>query len=71
MPTQTELIQMAERGERIPKQDYSLHNFKKPGPCSHAQGWRTIVCDGNKDVCECSFCGKQRVMRCNFDDEYS
>lgn len=39
--------------------------------CEHQRGWRTIVCNGDKDVCECPICGKQRVMRCNFDEEYA
>ena len=69
--TQTELIQMAERGERIPRQECSLYDYESLGPCSHERGWRTIVCDGDRDVCECPLCGKQKVMRCNFDEEYA
>jgi len=69
--TPTELIEMAERGERIPRQPYSLHDEEIYGPCSHERGWRTIVCNKEKDVCECPLCGRQRIMRCNFDEEYT
>ena len=72
--TKTELIAMARRGERIPKQPHSLHDaevHKSAGPCRHPHGWRTIVCDGTDDVCECPDCGAQRVMACNFDDDFS
>ena len=69
--TQNELIQMALRGERLPRQEHSLHDARKDIECIHNGFWRCIVCDGDKDVCECSRCGEQRVMSCNFDDDYA
>jgi hypothetical protein len=69
--TQTELIEMERRGERIPRQPHSLHDAQKGGHCTHPHGWRTIVCDGTSDVCECPDCGGHSVMACNFDDDYS
>jgi len=64
------LIQQAKRGERIPRQPESLHDEQKPGPCPHKHGWRTIVCNSVEDVVECPDCGAQRVMICNFDDDF-
>ena len=68
--TAEELIEMAISGKRIPKQPCALHNSRKTMYCYHNRGWRTIVCNGEKDVCECPICGGQKVMRCNFDEEY-
>ena len=50
--------------------NHSLHAAEKDiGP--HTCHWRTIECDGETDVVECSKCGKQRTAPCNFDDDYS
>lgn len=67
--TKTELIQMAERGERIHKQEGSLYDNEKPGLCMHR--YRVIICNNEKDACECEYCGNQRVVNCNFDEEYA
>lgn len=69
--TQTQLIEMAERGERIPRQRYSLHEQQIRIDCRHEKGWRPIVCNGDKDVCECRTCGAQAVFACNFDKDFS
>ena len=37
--------------------------------CSHH--WRTVACDGESDVIECSICGKQLLVQCNFDEDCS
>lgn len=66
--TNNELIAMAKRGERIPRQPHSLHDSVRPGRCDHYHGWRTIVCNFEDDVVECPDCGEQRVMKCNFDE---
>lgn len=65
-----DLIEMAKRGERIPRQPHSLHDERKDIQCPH-RTWRVIVCDNEHDVCECLNCGEQRLMACNFDDEYA
>ena len=71
MATQTELIEKAERGERIShsEAEHVLFDQTKSGPCS-CHSWRTIVCDGARDVLECSKCGTQQVSPCNFDEDY-
>lgn len=69
MPTDTELIEMAKRGERIPRQKHSLHDEQMHGPCDH-RDWRVILCNEEDDVLECQRCGAQRVTKCNFDDDY-
>ena len=35
--------------------------------CQHY--WRPVACDFETDVLECSRCGRQRLARCNFDDD--
>lgn len=73
--TQTELIERARRGKLV----VNLHSLHRPGVsgkwvprhlCPHDGGWRTIVCDNEHDVVECSRCGAQRIAACNFDEEY-
>lgn len=71
MSTDKELVAIVEAGGRI-KIDGSLHDEERKDShlCVHL--WRTIVCDDSEwDVVECSRCGRQRVARCNFDDDYS
>lgn len=67
----TELIEMAKRGERIPRQPHSLHAEQQPGDCSHRAEWRCIVCNEIEDIMECPICGAHRVTTCNFDEEMS
>ena len=67
--TSKEMIEMVNKGERIPP-TLSLHKEQKNIPCNHQNKWRTIVCDGDNDVIECSLCGKQIVSICNFDDDF-
>ena len=69
--TQTALIKLEASGIRISKQPHSLHekeDILKSENCFHE--WRTIVCDGENDVVECSECGKHQVKSCNFDDDF-
>jgi hypothetical protein len=48
----------------------SMHAAEKDiGP--HLCRWRTVKCDGVRDICECSKCGRQQGFACDFDDEYS
>ena len=56
--------------------EYSLHAEEDPSKCPngyHAQ-WRTIECSGaagfDRDIIECSRCGQQKNVRCNFAEEY-
>ncbi len=71
--SQTELVQAAQRGERITKVQSEHVLFDAPGqPCEgFNHHWRTIVCNNDRDVCECSRCGAQSVMSCNFDEDMS
>ena len=65
-----EKIAIVRGGGRIDV-EMSLHQELKPGPCSHSHGARTIACDNVLDVIECPDCGKQSVVACNFDEEFS
>lgn len=59
--------------ERV-RNEFSLHDEEKPDKCSfpgHQGTWRSLVCNGERDIVECSRCGHQRTMRCNFDEEYA
>lgn len=48
----------------------SLHATETPNPwCRHH--WRTLFCNGEKDVLECSYCGRQAVAKCDFDEEFA
>jgi hypothetical protein len=49
---------------------YSMHEAEKDIG-QHQHHWRVIKCDGSRDVCECSKCGRQESFLCDFDDEYS
>lgn len=39
-------------------------------PCPMHQ-WRTVACDNDTDVIECSRCGLQTTCRCDFDEEFA
>ena len=59
--------------ERV-NNERSLHEHEDAAKCPggiHALPWRTLTCDGETDIVECSRCGKQREMRCNFDEDYA
>ncbi len=55
----------------------SLHETCDPTKCDarHTGGiWRVVDCckqAEDMDVIECSICGKQMSVRCDFDEEYS
>jgi len=51
---------------------YSLHDNEDPSKCPNGHGlWRTVDCDGERDIVECANCGKQRQAVCNFDEEFA
>lgn len=62
--------------ERI-RGGYSLHDEHKPELCKSDEGcgsWRCVDCCGvedERDVIECARCGKQRSVRCSFDEDFS
>lgn len=67
---QKRLIELCRSGVRI-KTEYSLFDEEINSiDCNHPW-WRDIACDGDYDVVECSKCGRQKVTKCNFDDEYN
>jgi hypothetical protein len=67
--TQREAIEAAKSGERV-KGECSLKDAETADPhCRHS--WRVIFCDSDEDVVECANCGRQRVVRCNFDYDYA
>ena len=61
----------AVRGEHIAPELSLFPNGPKAqrAPCDHYD--RAIVCVDDKDVVECVHCGRQRVTRCTFDDDYA
>jgi len=55
---------------------YSLHDAHKPELCKHDSKcfWRCVDCCGvkdDRDIVECSTCGQQKSVRCNFDEDFS
>lgn len=65
-------IATARAGGRV-KGGHSLFDVEMPEKCpasGHAN-WRTVACDYETDVIECSRCGKQRLAECDFDEEYA
>lgn len=66
------LILLFKNSGRVPRQAHSLHDEEnKALNCKHGHGWRTIVCNNEEDVVECPDCGAQRLMTCNFDDDFA
>lgn len=57
------------RGVRV-SGGHSLYATEQPctAPCGFD---RTLICVDDRDVVECSKCGRQREVACNFDEEYS
>jgi hypothetical protein len=69
--TDEQLIKRADAGERIVSKHTLFPIDHQPTlNCGHPHGWRTVACDGDRDVVECSVCGRQWIERCNFDEEY-
>lgn len=66
--TDAEAIAAVKAGGRA-LTNTGLHVTEQPGICAHLRGWRAIACDGETDVVECPTCGRQRLAKCNFDEE--
>lgn len=56
----------------------SLHQHEDPTKCpggNHKGMWRVVECGGiageGRDIIECSSCGQQVNVACDFDEEYS
>lgn len=82
--TERQKLEKHRRGERLTNLDAPYSLFAKVSPegseaCSRDGGrhrWRCILCttdsDGDsRDVCECTRCGEQREMACDFDEDMS
>jgi hypothetical protein len=41
-----------------------------PSECG-SHRWRVVACDDKNDVAECRLCGKQTIMACTFNEEFS
>lgn len=68
--TDDEAIAAVRRGERV-KGPHSLHNSEDSDKCpGYDHACRTIFCNSDRDVVECMRCGRQKVTRCDFDEEY-
>ncbi len=69
--TDAEAIAAVRRGERV-SGPYSLHPASKAERCWLPRcTYRTLFCDGDTDVVECSVCGHQRLARCTFDEDFA
>ena len=69
MMTDFEAIEAARLGNRACTV-HSLRDRETPDPrCYHS--WRTIACNSETDVIECSECGRQELCECDFDDEFA
>lgn len=57
--------------------EFSTHSEHKPELCSGldcSATWRCVDCcgvDADRDVLECVLCGRQKSVRCNFDEDMS
>jgi hypothetical protein len=69
--TDAEAIAACREGKRV-QIECSMHAEENPASalCLHTF-WRTIACDSETDVIECAKCGRQRLARCNFDDDFA
>jgi hypothetical protein len=49
----------------------SLHQVERPDRCPeyHTGIWRVVQCYDGIDVIECSDCGAQRTVPCNFEED--
>jgi hypothetical protein len=56
---------------------HSIHAAEDPSKCpgGRHEHWRTVECGGHagsdRDIIECSRCGQQRNVACDFDEEFS
>lgn len=52
---------------------HSMHDAENPTLCpdKRHEHWRVVRCRNDRDIVECSRCGKQRDVPCNFDEDYS
>lgn len=50
--------------------ELSLYNSEREA-APHVCDDRVIVCADDVDIVECPRCGKQRITRCHFDDDYN
>ena len=69
--SEQELLRAFRRGVRVTG-EHSIHPSviaAEPHDCSAY--YRTVACADERDVVECSKCGKQREVRCTFDEECS
>lgn len=67
--TDAEAISAVRGGQRALTAT-SILAAETPDPgCVHA--WRTVACDFDTDVLECSRCGNQRLAACDFDDDFA
>ena len=70
MMTDKQAIEAARLGRRV-LTPYTLFaanpSSELAAGCPH--NWRTVACDGDTDVVECSKCGLQRLASCNFDED--
>lgn len=65
-----EWLEVHRHGGRVLNES-SHFKEEKDIECDHHPQFRTIVCTSDRDVVECSRCGWQREVPCNFDEEYS
>lgn len=61
--------------EQRVKNEHTLHDSVTEGACPEGHHWRTVLCGGaageDRDIVECSGCGRQVNVRCDFDEDYA
>ena len=69
--TNAEAIEAVRLGRRAVTET-SMHTRHEPDKCpGFNHSWRVIACNDVEDVVECSHCGRQKLARCNFDEEFA
>ena len=66
-----EAIATVDGGGRCITRHTLNREWEPESVCGFVHKWRTVACNSERDVVECSICGKQTVCACDFDDEYA
>lgn len=70
MMTDKEAIEAVRLGRRC-QTPTTMHTAVSEDSWKCPHRWRAVACDGDTDVIECQDCGRQRLAKCDFDDECS
>ncbi len=48
---------------------FLLKYQNKPDKCNHIFSF-IVYCNGERDIARCPYCGAEKEVQCNFDEEY-